>query len=119
MAFAILSYFVIVMQMKLVVVVGTVFPSFRKEIGCGVRGCLFVSLVVFHLLAGISLVRCRVCSFIPGRDLVHTFILSVRSSAAFVCSLCSHSSGYMACAFIHCLQPLASLYVTVYLLVYL
>ena len=51
MAFAILSYFVIVMQMKLVVVVGTVFPSFRKEIGVfqpfvGLRGSrVFVRVI--------------------------------------------------------------------------
>ena len=43
----------------------------------------------------------------------YIIILSVRSFAAFVRSFYGHSFGRMACAFIHCLQPLASPHVTV------
>jgi len=92
------------------------FPLFRKGTGVfqpfvGSSGLwAFVRTIgPFSVcLAGISLVR------LLGLFVRSYIILSVRPFAAFVRSFCGHSFGRMACAFIHCLQPSASLHVTVY-----
>ena len=91
-------------------------PSFCKGIGVFQPFVGFPGLRVFVRaigpfsvsLAGISLVR------LLGLFVGSYIILSGRSFAASVRSLRGHSFGHMACAFIHCLQPSASLHLTVY-----
>ena len=81
----------------------------------------------FVELPGLRAFVRAICPFSPlfgrhfARSIVGLFvrscvILFVRSFTAFFRSLCDLSFGHLACAFIHCLQPRASLHVTVYLL---